>query len=176
MVCKPTGAWYGNGRKAQWWSPVLLALRDGSTGRLVAVCKCMSGFTDVFYKAMRERYADDSDTSSRQNMWDVDTGGLKPEVYFKPHEVWEIRGADVTLSPVSVAALGLVSDSRGLSLRFPRFIKVRDDKNIEQASNPEFLAEMWKNQQGKGSDQRGADDGDLLDIDSEEQVEEESDA
>jgi DNA ligase-1 len=61
-------------------------------------------------------------------------------------------------------------------LRFPRFIKVRDDKNIEQASNPEFLAEMWKNQQGKGSDQGGADDGDLLDIDSEEQVEEESDA
>ena len=48
----------------------------------------------------------------------------------------------ITLSPVSVAALGLVSESRGLSLRFPRFIRVRDDKGqaIEQASSPEFLA------------------------------------
>jgi DNA ligase 1 len=101
--------------------------------------------------------------------------GLKPEVYLKPEEVWEIRGANVTLSPVSVAALGLVSELRGLSLRFPRFIKVRDDKNIEQASNPEFLAQMWRDQQGKQADQTGVDDGDLLDVDLEEQFEEESD-
>lgn len=142
-------------------------------------------------QAMKERYADDSDTCSRQNLWDVDTGGifpimsvvnrslnvhyagLRPEVYFKPDEVWEIRGADVTLSPVSVAALGLVSDSRGLSLRFPRFIKVRDDKNIEQASNPEFLAQMWKDQQGLQKDQHGADDGDLQDVDLEERIDDE---
>jgi len=168
----PIGAWHGNGRKAQWWSPVLLALQDGRTGRLVAVCKCMSGFTDVFYKAMRERYADDSDACSRQNLWDVDTGGLKPEVYFKPNEVWEIRGADVTLSPVSIAAQGLVSDSKGLSLRFPRFVKVRDDKNIENASNVEFFAQMWRDQQGKRPSQKGADDGELLDVDFDEQLEE----
>jgi DNA ligase-1 len=103
---------------------------------------------------------------------------LKPEVYFKPQEVWEIHGADVTLSPVSIAALGLVSDLRGLSLRFPRFIKVRGDKNIEHASSPEFLANMWRDQHGNRTDQNGpgADDGDLLDVDFEEQVEEESDA
>ena len=39
----PVGAWHGNGRKAQWWSPVLLALWDPSVERLVAICKCMSG-------------------------------------------------------------------------------------------------------------------------------------
>jgi DNA ligase 1 len=39
----PVGAWHGNGRKAQWWSPVLLALWDPTAGRLVAICKCMSG-------------------------------------------------------------------------------------------------------------------------------------
>jgi DNA ligase-1 len=98
--------------------------------------------------------------------------GLKPEVYFKPDEVWEIRGAEVTLSPVSIAAQGLVSPSRGLSLRFPRFIKVREDKHPAQASDSEFLAQMWKDQQGKGLDQNGADDGDLLDVDMDEQAEE----
>jgi DNA ligase-1 len=39
----PVGAWHGNGRKAQWWSPVLLALWNPDAGRPVAVCKCMSG-------------------------------------------------------------------------------------------------------------------------------------
>jgi len=39
----PIGAWHGNGRKAQWWSPILLAIHDTRTDRLVAMCKCMSG-------------------------------------------------------------------------------------------------------------------------------------
>lgn len=172
----PVGAWHGNGRKAQWWSPVLLALRDPDSGRLVAMCKCMSGFSDSFYKAMRERYAEASQNCSKHPLWsDVDMGGYKPSVYFRPHEVWEIRGADITLSPVSVAAQGLVSDTRGLSLRFPRFIQVREDKATEQASSPEFLVGIWKDQQGKGRDQTGADEGQLIDADmSEEEVDENS--
>lgn len=111
-------------------------------------------------------------------------------MYFKPQEVWEIRGAEyiylswaaltgspricsITLSPVSVAAKGLISDTRGLSLRFPRFLRVRDEKSIEQASTPQFLANMWKHQQGKGDAHVGVDDGELVDLDDE--VEEESD-
>ncbi|KAL4255020.1 DNA ligase [Abortiporus biennis] len=156
----PIGAWHGNGRKANWWSPILLALWDPSAGKLVAVCKCMSGFSDTFYKALRERYPEESETCSRQPLWDTEceTGGLKPEVYFKPQEVWEIRGADVTISPVSVAALGLISNHRGLSLRFPRFIKIREDKGIENASTPDFLANMYKAQEGRGRDKSGADE------------------
>lgn len=68
----PIGGWHGNGRKARWWSPVLLALWDPETGCPVAVCKCMSGkwhgliketfdiisgsrsgFTDAFYIVSR---------------------------------------------------------------------------------------------------------------------------
>lgn len=166
----PVGAWHGNGRKAQWWSPILLAVWDPTAGRLVAVCKCMSGFSDTFYKELRERYAEDSETCSRQPQgnYEVVTGGLKPEVYFKPQEVWEIRGADITISPVSVAALGMVSEARGLSLRFPRFVRVRDDKAVEDASTPEFLANMYRTQQGQGADRGGVDDGDLVDIDMQE--------
>lgn len=40
----PIGAWHGNGRKVQWWSPILLALWDESAGQFVGVCKCMSGW------------------------------------------------------------------------------------------------------------------------------------
>lgn len=84
--------------------------------------------------------------------------------------------SSVTLSPVSVAALGLVSESRGLSLRFPRFIKVREDKSLEEASSPEFLEQMWRSQQGKAANSTGADEGDLVDIELGEQAEGESES
>ncbi|KAH9061282.1 DNA ligase [Lactarius vividus] len=168
----PIGAWHGNGRKAQWWSPVLLAIRDTSSDRFVAVCKCMSGFSDSFYRSMKDRYSEDSENCSKLPLWgDVEAGGTitlwllgySPSVYFRPHEVWEIRGADVTLSPVSVAAKGLVSENRGLSLRFPRFARIREDKSVEDASSTEFLAGMYQEQQGRGVVQGSTDDGQLVD-------------
>ena len=72
--------------------------------------------------------------------------------------------SSVTLSPVSKAALGMVSDSRGLSLRFPRFIKLKEDKTVDMASTPEFLVEMYRAQQRAGKIKAGADDGELLDV------------
>lgn len=39
----PIGAWHGNGRKVQWWSPILLGIWDPAIEKPVAVCKCMSG-------------------------------------------------------------------------------------------------------------------------------------
>ncbi|KAI5825701.1 hypothetical protein K523DRAFT_419833 [Schizophyllum commune Tattone D] len=129
----------------------------------------MSGFTDVFYKALNDRYplTEQSETCSKQPLWGGDFGGFKPDVYFKPHEVWEVRAADITVSPVSVAAKGLVSDSRGLSLRFPRFITTREDKGIEEATTASQVALMYQQQQARGVDGGGNDEGDLLDVDVE---------
>lgn len=39
----PVGAYWGMGRKAGWWSPILLAVYNPDTGALEVVCKCMSG-------------------------------------------------------------------------------------------------------------------------------------
>ncbi|KAG6850936.1 hypothetical protein H0H93_005805, partial [Arthromyces matolae] len=203
----PIGAWHGNGRKAQWWSPILLGLWQPDSGQIVAVCKCMSGLSDmleayvvplilsqasqtlsisIISKDLKERYplSETSSTCSQQPLWDCEMGGLIPEVYFKPMEVWEIRGAEyattfsiyrnfpahafvafsITLSPVSVAAKGLVSFARGLSIRFPRFIKAREDKSIENASTPRFLAELWRNQTEKVTSGNFNDDGELFDV------------
>ena len=46
----PVAGWHGQGRKSQWWSPILLAVTNPQTGTLEAVTKCMSGFTDKFYQ------------------------------------------------------------------------------------------------------------------------------
>lgn len=45
--------------------------------------------------------------------------GENPDVWFEPLEVWELRGADLTVSPVHKAAVGRLHPDRGISLRLP---------------------------------------------------------
>ena len=146
----PIAGWHGQGRKAAFWSPILLAVRNPDTGSLEAVCKCISGFTDAFYKENKAFYNQDSGTNvlgKKPGYVEYEAG--YPDVWFEPQEVWEMAFADITLSPVYTAAIGLVSEERGLSLRFPRFLRKRDDKGLEEASSSEFLAGLWRKQQAK---------------------------
>ena len=161
----PIAAWHGQGRKAKWWSPILLAVRNPTTGSLEAVTKCISGFTDKFYMANKERYNEDTGENLISRPSYVEYPGY-PDVWFEPQEVWEMAFADITKSPVYLAALGLVDEDRGLSMRFPRFLKTREDKSIDEASTADFLAELWFKQEAKG---KGAatDQGDLIEADEE---------
>ncbi|TDZ48240.1 DNA ligase 3 [Colletotrichum trifolii] len=150
----PVAGWHGQGRKAKWWSPILMAVRNEESGSFEVVCKCMSGFTDAFYKANREFYDDGEETGGRNNTRArkpafVEYSGPVPDVWFEPQEVWEMAFADITLSPTYTAAIGLVSEERGLSLRFPRFLKKREDKGLDEASTNEFLAGLWRKQEAK---------------------------
>lgn len=141
----PIAAWHGNGRKAKWWSPILMAIRNPESGTLEAVTKCMTGFTDKFYQANKEKYSEDSHNVIPRPSY-IEYYGPEPDVWFEPQEVWEVAFADITLSPTYTAAIGLVSDERGLSLRFPRFLGVREDKSIDEASTSDYLAGLWRKQ------------------------------
>ncbi|EDU49163.1 DNA ligase 1 [Pyrenophora tritici-repentis Pt-1C-BFP] len=151
----PIAAFHGSGRKASWWSPILLAIRNGESGQLEAVTKCMSGFTDAFYKANRAKYnPDDADCTAvlprKPSYVSYNGGAGEPAVWFEPQEVWEVAFADLTLSPTYTAAMGLVSGERGLSTRFPRFLRVRADKGVEEATEAGELAELYWKQEAKG--------------------------
>jgi DNA ligase 1 len=143
----PVAGWHGSGRKAPWWSPILLACRNPVTGSLEVVTKCISGFTDKFYQANKEKYSEDGDNVITRPSY-IEYAG-HPDVWFEPREVWEIAFADITLSPTYTAAIGLISDERGLSLRFPRFLKAREDKSIEEASTSDFLASLYRKQEAR---------------------------
>lgn len=150
----PVAGWHGQGRKNKWWSPILLACRNGETGSLEVVTKCISGFTDAFYKANRVFYDDGGESGELRNTRAaqpgfVEYGGPRPDVWFEPQEVWELAFADITLSPTYTAAIGLVSEDRGLSTRFPRFLRKREDKGLEEASTSEFLAGLYRKQEAK---------------------------
>eukprot|EP00045_Choanoeca_perplexa_P016616 m.225524 g.225524 ORF g.225524 m.225524 type:complete len:1472 (+) comp17310_c0_seq1:157-4572(+) len=141
------GAWWGNGRKATWFSPFLLACYNPDTEELESVCKVMSGFTDEFYKKMTAKFKQPEHQCSKKAYYNV-SDGMTPSLWLEPLEVWEIRGADLTVSPVHRAAAGCIPDrpDAGVSLRFPRFIRKRPDKTFEEATTSHQIASMYHQQ------------------------------
>ncbi|EOA33487.1 hypothetical protein CARUB_v10019664mg [Capsella rubella] len=142
----PIGAWHGNGRKAGWYSPFLMACFNPETDEFQSVCRVMSGFSDTFYIEMKEFYSGDKILAKKPPYYRT---GETPDMWFSSEVVWEIRGADFTVSPVHSAALGLVHPSRGISVRFPRFIRKVTDRNPEECSTAADIAEMFHAQTRK---------------------------
>ncbi|CAH2065724.1 unnamed protein product [Thlaspi arvense] len=142
----PIGAWHGNGRKAGWYSPFLMACFNTETEEFQSVCRVMSGFSDAFYIEMKEFYSGDKILAKKPPYYRT---GETPDMWFSTEVVWEIRGADLTVSPVHNAALGLVHPSRGISVRFPRFIRQAKDRNPEECSTAVDVAEMFHAQTRK---------------------------
>jgi DNA ligase-1 len=55
------------------------------------------------------------------------------DVWLYPSIIWEVAGDSITRSPSH--SLGRYDGEQGLSLRFPRFIREREDKEIPNYVN-----------------------------------------
>lgn len=73
-----------------------------------------------------------------------------PDVWFAPHLVAEIKCADLTVSSDYMAAFGNVrtndGDDGAVGMRFPRFLRLREDKPPTAATGPDQITEMYFNQ------------------------------
>ncbi|CAL9159626.1 unnamed protein product [Musa hybrid cultivar] len=142
----PIGAWYGNGRKAGWYSPFLMACYNPDAEEYQSICRVMSGFSDSFYLEMKEFFSGERLLLKKPSYYRTDES---PDLWFPPELVWEIRGADLTISPVHHAAVGLVHPSRGISVRLPRYIRSLSDRKSEDCSTAADIACMYKAQTRK---------------------------
>jgi len=86
-------------------------------------------------------------------------GDVGVDVWFEDVEVWEVKTADLSISPVHRAALGLVDTNKGISLRFPRLVRLREDKTPVEATSSIQVAEMYRAQKiNHGAGANDADD------------------
>lgn len=88
-----------------------------------------------------------------------------PDVWLSATRIWEIKCADLSLSPHHKAALGLVHPSKGIALRFPRFVRERvgaDEKLVPDGiTDAEQVFDMYQAQavQGGGGGNAGGKKG-----------------
>ncbi len=137
------GAFHGRGRRGGRYGALLLAVYDPQQDRFESFCKVGSGFDDATLAAIPARL---KPFESPERPEGVETG-LTPDRWVRPGIVLEVRGAELTLSPIHRAAFGSVRPGAGLALRFPRFTgRWRDDKEATGATTTKELVELYRAQ------------------------------
>ncbi|KAF5918508.1 hypothetical protein HPG69_018292 [Diceros bicornis minor] len=156
------GAYLGRGKRAGRYGGFLLACYDEESEELQAICKLGTGFSDEeleeHHQSLQALVLPTPRSYVRAD------GAVAPDHWLDPSTVWEVKCADLSLSPIYPAARGMLDGVKGISLRFPRFVRVREDKKPEEATTSAQVARLyWK--QSQIQNQQGTDlDSDLEDF------------
>jgi len=121
------GATWGEGRRAHWLASYLLAVLDPDTGRLLTIGRMGTGFTDEQFKNMTELLGEQI----------VEEVGK--EVKLKPSVVVEVAYEEIQRSPTYES---------GYALRFPRLVRIREDKGVDDADTLNRVEEILSPRKG----------------------------
>ena len=137
------GAFHGRGKRVGTYGALLLATYNDEADTFETVTKCGTGFTDKDLATLYEMLA--KHVVPRRNSRVLST--LEADVWFEPAVVLEILGAEVTLSPIHLAAMDVIRKGSGMAIRFPRFTgKYRTDKAPEDATTSKEIVGMYNGQ------------------------------
>jgi len=157
--------WHGKGKRTGTFGAYLLACYDEDEGEYQAITKVGTGFSDEALAAHTATFSEESNlvrSECPRNVRMSPNFRSAPDAWFEPRVVWEVKAADLSISPVYTAAIGRVDPNKGIALRFPRFLRVRDDKSAEQATNASQVESMYRAQPLAGGSAAAGDDEDGL--------------
>jgi len=117
------GAEWGEGKRAHVFGSFLVACQD--QGKLVPLSRVATGFSDDQLAEVYELLKDTVISRSGK------------EVQFEPELVFEVGYAELQVSPTYAA---------GFALRFPRFIRLRDDKDTTEIETLDSIKERYRRQ------------------------------
>lgn len=145
------GAYHGRGKRTSVYGAFLLAAYNSSTQTYETICNIGTGFSEALLEELYKGLSPLTIDRPKPFYSHSNVPKDQPDVWFEPRLVWEVKTADLTLSPRYKAAadefVGTTGGGKGVSLRFPRFIKSRDDKKPEQATTTRAVAEMYRKQE-----------------------------
>eukprot|EP00968_Pinguiococcus_pyrenoidosus_P004120 scaffold272_cov137-Pinguiococcus_pyrenoidosus.AAC.1 len=142
LVC--IGGFYGKGKRTGFYGAYLLACYDVESEKFQSVCKLGTGFSDADLDTLQKAAKEHETDRQPPNVMAGDS--VRPDVWFRPEMVWEIRAADLSLSSVHKGALNRVARGRGIGLRFPRYLRQRQDKRAEDATTSSQVLEFYQSQ------------------------------
>ncbi|MBC7219215.1 MAG: ATP-dependent DNA ligase [Hadesarchaea archaeon] len=130
------GALFGKGKRAGVFGSYVLAALDSDTGKFKTVTKCGSGYTDEDLVELTKMFKKLQIKGPHE---DVEIE-IDCDAYFKPEVVFEIAYEEIQVSPEE-------KHTSGMGLRFPRFVRVREDRRPEEATTVQEIQELFELQE-----------------------------
>ncbi|XP_062844322.1 DNA ligase 3 [Trichomycterus rosablanca] len=135
------GAFYGSGSKGGIMSSFLMGCYDPATKKWCTVTKCSGGYDDATLARLQKELdvIKIGKDPSKIPSWLKIVKNYYPDFLIRDPEkapVWEITGAEFSKSEMHTAD--------GISIRFPRCTRMRDDKDWKTATNLPQLKELYR--------------------------------
>ncbi len=131
------GYYKGKGARAGLLGGLLVGVWNKDLGKIQTIAKVGSGFTEEEMAEWVERL-EKIKRSAKPSIVDA---AVSPDVWVEPMYVVEVAFDEITLSPVHTCAK---EEGKGLALRFPRYVRLRDDKSIEEATDVKEVERLYK--------------------------------
>jgi len=127
------GAYYGRGKRSGGYGALLCAVYNSKNDTFETLCKLGTGLTDDMLESLPSLL--DKFKVERKPGRVAIKKEMEPDVWFEPRIVVEVLAAEITKSPFHTAG-------SGLALRFPRFVRLRENKKAEQATTSQEVEGM----------------------------------
>lgn len=131
------GAYYGKGKRAGFYGGFLLGVYNDEEEKFETLCKIGTGFDDSALARVYEQLSSSLCNAPRNYSY---KDSIKPDVWVEARYVWEVRAAGLSLSPIYNAG---GRGGKGISLRFPRFVRERSDKSVAEATTSCQVYQMY---------------------------------